>query len=89
MFEPIQKVDVKAIRLPRFNYQNLNQHRSKIREINVEAHQIRPEELPASETVEIADRFRGTEGRSMFGYEFKDLNRSPAFHGKTILEIQA
>jgi elongation factor 2 len=92
LFEPIQKVDVKVPA----GYQGsiiriLNQHRGRIKEINVDGgFEIVSGELPASETVEIADEFRGaTEGRSMFGYEFKGFEPIPgAYHDKSIMEIR-
>ncbi len=92
LFEPIQKVDVKVPA----GYQGsiiriLNQHRGRIKEINIDGgFEIVTGELPASETVQIADEFRGaTEGRSMFGYEFKGFEPIPAaYHEKTIMEIR-
>jgi elongation factor 2 len=83
LFEPIQKVDIKTPNGTEGEIiKVLTQHRGQIGSIDAEGSMMSVRgQLPASETVEIADDFRGaTQGRALFGYEFMGFHEVPASH---------
>ncbi|MHA1733787.1 MAG: GTP-binding protein [Promethearchaeota archaeon] len=92
LYEPIQRVDVKTPSGTEGGIiTTLTQHRGYVTEIVPEGAYVRVKgKLPASETVDIADEFRGaTQGRAFFGYEFDGFEPVPdQLQEEFILEIR-
>ncbi|MBD3253572.1 MAG: GTP-binding protein [Candidatus Lokiarchaeota archaeon] len=92
IYEPIQKIDIKT---PQGTESGvlavINKHRGRVNNVLPEGEYVRiTGELPASETIGIADEIRGTtQGRAFFGYEFSGFEKVPAqIENDLILEIR-
>ncbi|MBY8987760.1 MAG: elongation factor EF-2 [Candidatus Lokiarchaeota archaeon] len=92
LFEPIQKIDVKT---PEGTEGPVNaiisKRRGKITNVIPEGEYVRVHgEIPAAETIGIADDIRGsTQGRAFFGYEFSGFEKVPkSIEEELILEIR-
>ncbi|MFX1287799.1 MAG: GTP-binding protein [Promethearchaeota archaeon] len=92
LFEPIQKIDVKT---PEGTEGPVNaiisKRRGRITNIIPEGEYVRVQgEIPAAETIGIADDIRGsTQGRAFFGYEFSGFEKVPHnIENDLILEIR-
>ena len=92
LFEPIQKIDVKT---PEGTEGPVNaiisKRRGKITNVIPEGEYVRVHgEIPAAETIGIADDIRGsTQGRAFFGYEFSGFEKVPYnLEESLILEIR-
>ncbi|MFO8019158.1 MAG: hypothetical protein R6U96_11020 [Promethearchaeia archaeon] len=92
LYEPIQKIDIKT---PSGTDPGvlavINKHRGRVNNVVPDGEYVRISgQLPASETVGIADEIRGsTQGRAFFGYEFLGFERVPAsIEPDLILEIR-
>ncbi|MBY9007001.1 MAG: elongation factor EF-2 [Candidatus Lokiarchaeota archaeon] len=92
LFEPIQKIDIKT---PQGSEAGvlaiINRHRGKVINVKPEGEYVRVEgQLPASETLGIADEIRSaTQGRAFFGYEFAGFEQVPrSLEDDLILEIR-
>ncbi|NVM43772.1 MAG: elongation factor EF-2 [Candidatus Lokiarchaeota archaeon] len=92
LFEPIQKIDVKT---PEGTEGPVNaiisKRRGKITNVIPEGEYVRVQgEIPAAETIGIADDIRGsTQGRAFFGYEFSGFEKVPnSLEEDLILEIR-
>ncbi len=80
LYEPIQHVDIKTPNGTEGGITAiLNQHRGKIEALDAEGEYTMVKgDLPAAETVNIADEFRSaTSGRSFFGYQFGGFRPVP------------
>jgi elongation factor 2 len=92
IYEPIQTIDIKTPEGTEGIVSTIvSKKRGKIVNINPEGEYIRVSgEIPASETVGIADDIRGsTSGRAFFGYEFSGFEKVPPnLEEKIILEIR-
>lgn len=92
LYEPIQKIDIKT---PSGTDPGvlavINKHRGRVNNVVPDGEYVRISgQLPASETVGIADEIRGaTQGRAFFGYEFLGFEQVPAsIEPDLILEIR-
>lgn len=92
LFEPVQHVDVKT---PAGTEGGIipiiTQHRGQVLELGGEGeYMLIKGDLPASETVDIADEFRSaSSGRAFFGYEFAGFRTVPSDkEEELILEIR-
>jgi elongation factor 2 len=92
LFEPIQKIDVKT---PEGTEGPVNaiisKRRGRITNVIPEGEYVRVHgEIPAAETIGIADDIRGsTQGRAFFGYEFMGFEKVPySLEEDLILEIR-
>ncbi len=92
LFEPVQKIDVKTPQGTEGGVLAvINQHRGRVNNVVPEGEYVRVQgELPASETIGIADEIRSTtQGRAFFGYEFSGFEKVPAsIENDLILEIR-
>ncbi len=92
LFEPIQKIDIKTPQ----GYEGsvtaiINKRRGRISNVIPEGEYVRVQgQIPAAETIGIADDIRGsTQGRAFFGYEFKGFEKiPPSLEGEIIMEIR-
>ncbi len=92
LFEPIQRIDVKT---PQGTEPGvlaiINKHRGRVNNVKPEGEYVRVEgQLPAGETIGIADEIRSTtQGRAFFGYEFSGFEQVPrSLEESLILEIR-
>ncbi|MGV9197237.1 MAG: hypothetical protein ACOC4M_00175 [Promethearchaeia archaeon] len=92
LYEPIQKIDIKT---PSGTDPGvlavINKHRGRVNNVVPDGEYTRISgQLPASETVGIADEIRGaTQGRAFFGYEFLGFEQVPAsIEADLMLEIR-
>jgi elongation factor 2 len=92
LFEPIQKIDVKTPEGTEGPVNAIiNKRRGKITNVVPEGEYVRVHgEIPAAETIGIADDIRGsTQGRAFFGYEFSGFEKVPhSLEEDLILEIR-
>jgi elongation factor 2 len=92
LFEPIQKIDVKTPEGTEGPVNAIiNRRRGKITNVVPEGEYVRVHgEIPAAETIGIADDIRGsTQGRAFFGYEFSGFEKVPkSLEEDLILEIR-
>ena len=92
LFEPIQKIDVKTPEGTEGPVNAIiNRRRGKITNVIPEGEYVRVHgEIPAAETIGIADDIRGsTQGRAFFGYEFSGFEKVPkSIEEDLILEIR-
>ena len=92
LFEPIQKIDVKTPEGTEGPVNAIiNRRRGKITNVVPEGEYVRVQgEIPAAETIGIADDIRGsTQGRAFFGYEFSGFEKVPnSLEEDLILEIR-
>lgn len=92
LFEPIQKIDVKTPEGTEGPVNAIiNKRRGKITNVVPEGEYVRVHgEIPAAETIGIADDIRGsTAGRAFFGYEFSGFEKVPqSLEDDLILEIR-
>jgi elongation factor 2 len=92
IYEPIQKIDIKT---PRGTESGvlaiINQHRGRINNVNPQSEYVLIDgELPAAETIGIADEIRSsTQGKAFFGYEFSGFEQVPrSLEEELILDIR-
>ena len=81
LYEPIQTIDVKTPEGTEGSVSTIvSKRRGKITNIVPEGEYVRVHgEIPAAETIGIADDIRGsTQGRAFFGYEFSGFEKVPA-----------
>jgi elongation factor 2 len=81
LYEPIQTIDVKTPEGTEGSVSTIvSKRRGKITNIVPEGEYVRVHgEIPAAETIGIADDIRGsTQGRAFFGYEFAGFEKVPA-----------
>jgi elongation factor 2 len=92
LYEPMQKIDVKTPQGTEGGVLAvINKHRGRVSNVKPEGEYVRIHgELPASETIGIADEIRGTtQGRAFFGYEFLGFEQVPkGIEDDLILEIR-
>jgi elongation factor 2 len=92
LYEPIQTIDVKTPEGTEGSVSTIvSKRRGKITNIVPEGEYVRVHgEIPAAETIGIADDIRGsTQGRAFFGYEFAGFEKVPAsLEEKLILDIR-
>ncbi len=92
LFEPIQKIDVKTPEGTEGPVSGvISKRRGRISNVIPEGEYVRVQgQIPASETIGIADEIRGaTQGRAFFGYEFSGFEKVPAsIEENLILEIR-
>jgi elongation factor 2 len=92
LYEPIQTIDVKTPEGTEGSVSTIvSKRRGRISNIVPEGEYVRVHgEIPASETIGIADDIRGsTQGRAFFGYEFAGFEKVPTnMEEKLILEIR-
>jgi elongation factor 2 len=92
LYEPVQKIDIKT---PRGTESGvlaiINQHRGRINNVNPQNEYVLIDgELPAAETIGIADEIRSsTQGKAFFGYEFSGFEQVPrSLEEELILDIR-
>ena len=92
LFEPVQRIDVKT---PQGTEPGvlaiINKHRGRVNNVKPEGEYVRVEgQLPASETIGIADEIRSsTQGRAFFGYQFSGFEQVPrSIEESLILDIR-
>ncbi|TXT61941.1 MAG: Translation elongation factor aEF2 [Promethearchaeota archaeon] len=92
LFEPIQKIDIKT---PQGTESGvlaiINQHRGRINNVDTQNEYVLIDgELPAAETIGIADEIRSaTQGKAFFGYEFSGFEKVPrSLEEDLILDIR-
>ncbi|MHA2034805.1 MAG: GTP-binding protein [Promethearchaeota archaeon] len=92
IFEPIQKIDIKTPQGTEGAVTAIiSKRRGRVINVIPEGEYVRiTGQIPAKETVDIADDIRGsTQGRAFFGYEFKGFERVPASQEEDlIMEIR-
>jgi elongation factor 2 len=92
LFEPIQKIDIKTPQGTEGAVTTIiSKRRGRITNVTPEGEYIRIKgQIPAAETVDIADDIRGsTQGRAFFGYEFFGFLKVPASQEEDlIMEIR-
>ncbi|MBN1800110.1 MAG: GTP-binding protein [Candidatus Lokiarchaeota archaeon] len=92
LYEPIQKIDIKTPEGTEGSVSGIiNKRRGRISNVIPEGEYVRVQgQIPAAETIGIADEIRGaTQGRAFFGYEFSGFERVPgSLEEKLILEIR-
>ncbi|MBD3195799.1 MAG: GTP-binding protein [Candidatus Lokiarchaeota archaeon] len=92
LYEPVQKIDIKT---PSGTESGvlaiINKHRGRVNNVVPEGEYVRIDgQLPASETIGIADEIRSsTQGRAFFGYEFLGFEQVPrSLEPELILDIR-
>ncbi len=92
IYEPIQKIDIKTPEGTEGGVTGIiNKRRGRISNVIPEGEYVRVQgQIPAAETIGIADEIRGaTQGRAFFGYEFSGFERVPgSLEEKLIMEIR-
>ena len=92
LFEPIQKIDIKTPQGSEGGVTAvISKRRGRITNVIPEGEYVRIQgEIPAAETIGIADDIRGTtQGRAFFGYEFKGFEKvPPSLEEELIMEIR-
>ncbi|MFX1274919.1 MAG: GTP-binding protein [Promethearchaeota archaeon] len=92
LFEPIQKIDIKTPEGTEGSVSSvISKRRGRISNVIPEGEYVRVQgQIPAAETIGIADEIRGsTQGRAFFGYEFLGFEKVPAsLEQDLILEIR-
>ncbi len=88
LFEPVQKIDIKTPQGTEGAVTSIiSKRRGRITNVIPEGEYVRIKgQIPAAETVDIADDIRGsTQGRAFFGYEFKGFEKVPASQEEDII----
>ena len=92
LFEPIQKIDIKTPQGTEGSVTSIiTKRRGRITNVIPEGEYVRIQgQIPAAETIGIADDIRGsTQGRAFFGYEFLGFNKvPPSLEEDLIMEIR-
>ncbi len=92
LFEPIQKIDIKSPQGTEGSVTAIiSKRRGRITNVIPEGEYVRIQgQIPAAETIGIADDIRGTtQGRAFFGYEFKGFEKvPPSVEEDLIMEIR-
>ena len=92
LFEPIQKIDIKSPQGTEGSVTSIiSKRRGRITNVIPEGEYVRIQgQIPAAETIGIADDIRGTtQGRAFFGYEFKGFEKvPPSIEEDLIMEIR-
>ncbi len=92
LFEPIQKIDIKSPQGSEGSVTSIiSKRRGRITNVIPEGEYVRIQgQIPAAETIGIADDIRGTtQGRAFFGYEFKGFEKvPPSIEEDLIMEIR-
>ncbi|MBA7672179.1 Elongation factor G [subsurface metagenome] len=92
LFEPIQKIDIKSPQGTEGSVTAIiSKRRGRITNVIPEGEYVRIQgQIPAAETIGIADDIRGTtQGRAFFGYEFKGFEKvPPSIEEDLIMEIR-
>ncbi len=92
LYEPIQRIDIKTPQGTEGSVTAIiTKRRGRITNVIPEGEYVRIQgQIPAAETIGIADDIRGsTQGRAFFGYEFEGFSRVPAsFEEEIIMEIR-
>ncbi len=92
LFEPIQRIDVKSPQGTEGSVSAIvTKRRGRITNVIPEGEYVRIQgQIPAAETIGIADDIRGsTQGRAFFGYEFLGFQKVPAsLEEELIMEIR-
>jgi len=92
LFEPVQKIDIKTPQGTEGGVTAIiSKRRGRITNVIPEGEYVRVQgQIPASETIGIADDIRGTtQGRAFFGYEFMGFEKVPKnLEQDLILEIR-
>ncbi|TXT61390.1 MAG: Elongation factor 2 [Promethearchaeota archaeon] len=92
LYEPIQRIDIKTPQGTESGVlATINKHRGQVNKVNPDGEYVRINgQLPASETIGIADEIRSTtQGRAFFGYEFEGFKQVPrSIEDELILEIR-
>ncbi|MFX0083308.1 MAG: GTP-binding protein [Candidatus Hodarchaeota archaeon] len=81
LYEPVQKIDIKTPQGTEGGVTTIiTKRRGRITNVIPEGEYVRIQgQIPAAETIGIADDIRGsTQGRAFFGYEFKGFEKVPA-----------